>query len=390
MSPTTTRNLRIALVLLAIALATWQRACAVAALPPDFDELPYLQAGFDYAERMSPGRWGEIADLDENHEHPPLVKLAFGAGLKLAGPTEPDWKRLRVGESMPDAARPAFEVGRWTSAVPGIGQVAVAAAVDPLAGLLLAGEAYHAKYTSQAYLDAIPGLLFVLALFVFERGTRVAGGARRPVPDLRLVVVAFALLGAAAAGKYPFGAVGVLALTPLTILAFPRRPLVWLALAGAAMVTFFALDPYLWPDPVGRLGESIGFHFAYGQSEDVASAGLPWYQQIVALFRSGPTRWHPGVFPAGRVTAALLPLALIGMPIAASRRPVWAVSTAVGLAFLLVWPVKWPQYLLLVIVPLAICAAHAPAAVVALVRRLRGRAAGPRASTGEPASGSGG
>jgi len=163
-SPTAARNLRIALVLVAIALATWQRAYAVAALPPDFDERPYLHAAFRYAERMSAGRWAEIADLDENREHPPLVKLAFGAAIEAAGSPEPDWKRLRFGEPLPDAARPAFEVGRWTSAVPGIGQVAVAAAVHPLAGLLLAVEGYHAKYTSQAYLDAIPGLLFALAL----------------------------------------------------------------------------------------------------------------------------------------------------------------------------------------------------------------------------------
>lgn len=43
-----------------------------------------------------------------------------------------------------------------------------------------------------------------------------------------------------------------------------------------------------------------------------------------------------------------------------------------GEAGLLVWPVKWQQYLMLILVPLAICAAHAPAAIAALTRRFRG------------------
>ncbi len=376
--------MRLSIVVIAILLATWQRACAVATLNCDYDERPYLHAAFRYAERMAPGRWAEIPDVVENREHPPLVKLAYGAAVAAADAPEPDWSRASsFGKPLPDEARPAFRAGRWTSAVPGIAQVAVAAAVNPLAGLILAGEGYHAKYTAQAYLEGIPGLFFVLALLVFERATRTTDGARRPAADLRLGAAAFALLGVAAAGKYPFGAVGLLAMVPLTIVAIPRRPMVWLALGGAALLAFLAFDPYLWPDPVGRLRDSIAFHFAYGQSEDVKSAGLPWYQQVVWLFKAGPTTWHPGLFPAGQITRALLPLAVIGFPVAASRRPVWAAAALVGFAFLLVWPVKWPQYLMLILVPLAICAAHAPAAIVALVRRLRRGSGAPAAETAQ-------
>jgi hypothetical protein len=276
------------------------------------------------------------------------------------------------GKPMPDDARSAFTAGRWTSAVPGIAQVGIAAAIHPLAGLLLAFEGFHTKFTSVAYLEGIPGLFFLLALLLFERGTRTTDGARRPVADLRLLGAAFALLGVAAAGKYPYGAVGLLALVPLTIMAVPRRPLVWLALGGASLAAFVAFDPTLWPDPVGRLASSVGFHFAYGQSDVVQSAGLPWYQQVVWLLTASGTNWPEGVLPGGLVvTRVLLPLALVGLPVALSRRPVWATATLAGLAFLLVWPVKWPQYLLLLLAPLAMCAAHAPAALVALTRRLR-------------------
>lgn len=374
-SPSAKRATTVAIVLIAIALATWQRARAIETLQCDHDERPYLRAAFRYAERMAPGRWDEIPDVDFNSEHPPLVKLAYGVAVAAADAPEPDWSHVSsYGKPLPDDARSAFRAGRWTSAVPGIAQVAIAAAVHPLAGLLLAVEGHHTKYTAEAMLEGIPGLFFALALLVFEGGTRATGGARREVADLRLVAVAvaFALLGVAAAGKYPYGAVGLLVLVPLTIVAVPRRPIVWLALAAAALVAFVAFDPYLWPDPVGRFASSVGFHFAYGHSEDVTSAGLPWYYQVVWLYKAGLTKWDMGGLPfGGQVSMALLPLAVVGFPVAASRRPVWAAAAVAGAGFLLVWPVKWPQYLLLVLVPLAICAAHAPATIVALARRLR-------------------
>jgi hypothetical protein len=372
-SPAAARTLHVAIALIAVLIATWQRARAVAALPPDHDERPYLMAAFRYAERMAAGRWHEIPDLQDNREHPPLVKLAYAVAVKAAGAPEPDWSHVSTyGKPMPDDARSAFTAGRWTSAVPGIAQVGIAAAIHPLAGLLLAFEGFHTKFTSVAYLEGIPGLFFLLALLLFERGTRTTDGARRPVADRRLLAAAFALLGVAAAGKYPYGAVGLLALVPLTIVAVPRRPLVWLALGGASLAAFVAFDPALWPDPAGRLASSVGFHFAYGHSDVVESAGLPWYQQVVWLLTASGTTWPDGVLPGGLiVTRVLLPLALLGLPVALSRRPVWAAATLVGLAFLLVWPVKWPQYLLLLLAPLAMCAAHAPAAIVALTRRPR-------------------
>ncbi|MFO0583265.1 MAG: hypothetical protein U0229_13430 [Anaeromyxobacter sp.] len=342
-------------------------------LPPDFDELDYIPSGYRYAERMAPGRWGEIPDVTKNSEHPPLVKLTYGLAVKAAGAPEPDWEQLDVGKPTPEAARPAFTAARWASAVPGIGQVAVAAAVHPLAGFLLALDCYHAKYTAQAYLEGLPGLLFVLALLVFERATREGGAARRSDPDARLALVAFALLGAASAGKYPFGAVGVLALFPLALVAFPRRPLLWAGLGAVTLAAFVALDPYLWPDPAGRIWESASYHFRYGESEHVKRAGLPWYQQVVWLFEAAPTRWHAGVFPLGKLTVALLPLAVAGLPVALRRRPVWAIQALVSFAFLLWWKTKWPQYLVLALAPLAVCAAFAPEALLALARRVSSR-----------------
>ena len=165
-------------------------------------ERVYLPLAFRYAEMLSGGRWSEVAAYRENFEHPPMVKLLFATQLLVAGTPEPDWKTARVGQPIPEPAVPAFRLTCWLSAVTGILQVGLTGLVHPVGALLLAFDSYHAKYTSQAYLEGVPGLFAILAVLAFERAHRaVAGqGARLHIGWLAL---AGALLGLAGAGKYP-------------------------------------------------------------------------------------------------------------------------------------------------------------------------------------------
>src|SRR6185503_11864010 len=155
----------------AVAAGAAQRIHAVDALPPDFDELVYLPIAYEYARRL-PEHIEEIPGFKENREHPPMVKLAFGAAVDVVEPPEPDWDALKVGKPMPEAARGAFGCGRWPSMVAGTAQLALVSLVSPLASLLLAIEPYHAKYTSQAMLEAIPGVFALLAVLLVERALR--------------------------------------------------------------------------------------------------------------------------------------------------------------------------------------------------------------------------
>ncbi len=367
--------------LLAVVAATWVRWTAVERLPPDFDEFAYLPAAFRYAERMEPGRWAEIADVKDNDEHPPLVKLAYGAVLRRTGAPEPEWDRVEVGKPIPPAARPAFIGPRAFSAATGVLQVLLEALVSPLGALWLAFDTYHAKYTAQAYIEGLPGLFAILAVLLFERALRqrepqglVPAPARlSPLPLLAAAV----LVGLATAGKYPYGLVLLLTFLPFLVQRRHDRP--WL-LAGAglaALLAFLAADPYLWNDTVDRLWKTVTFHFQYTQTEHVKKTGLPWWYQLYYLTRSTPVRWHPGVFAIGWLDMLLLPVAALGVPSAARHRPVWLAWALVGLLFLLAWPTKWPQYTLLVRPPLAVLAGLG---LVAVKDRLLGRRleAGPR------------
>lgn len=356
---------RLALVSLALVLGAAQRLHAVRALPPDFDEFVYIPVAYDYAERI-PGRLAELPSYPENREHPPLVKLSYALALDALEPAKPDWERLQVGRPLPEQARPAFGVARGVSAVAGMLQLALVSVVSPLGALVLALEPYHAKYTSQAMLEAIPGVFALLAVLLVEAALRREGRARA----VRIALAAVAV-GASAAGKYPYGLVLGLTLLPFVIRAFPRRPVAWGAFVVGSLLALLALDPTFWPNPVARAGEALGFHWGYAHSKHVVSSGLPWWAQLRWLFTAAPLEWHPGVFATGLTATLLLPVAAIGFPVAWRERRPFAVWAVVGLVFLLLWPTKWPQYLLMVLPALAVCAGEAPRAIVAAVARLR-------------------
>ena len=377
--PTRPTATALLLGLLAVVAAGWVRGVAVQRLPPDFDELAYLPAAFRYAERMVPGRWAEIADVTENGQHPPMVKLAYGAVLEKTRAREPDWDRLEVGTPIPPEARPAFQGPRVLSAVTGVLQVLLEALVSPLGALWLAFDTYHAKYTAKAYIEGLPGLLAMLAVLLFERALRPRQpmGLVPPPPTLSPapLLAAAALLGLAAAGKYPYGVVLGLAFLPFLVQRGQGRPRLLAGAGAVALLAFLAADPYLWKDTVDRAWNSVAFHFQYTQSEHVRKSGLPWWYQLSYLTRSAPVRWHPGVFPVGWLDMLLLPAAALGVPAAARRRPVWLAWAAVGLLFLLLWPTKWPPYTLLARPPLTVLAGLG---LVALKDRLLDRLLGRR------------
>ncbi len=327
----------------ALALATLLRAWAALLLPVDFDEPTYVRAALGYAQALRAGDIGALIDSPANSEHPPLLKLLYAGGALALG----------------DAANPTSVIysSRAISALAGVLAVAAMAwYFGPLAGGLLAVHTLAVKYTSQAYLEAVPLACSIVA---------VGAAARACAPDppaarRRQLWLSALALGLTAAGKLTY-----LTILPaiFALMATGRRP-TWRGLAGyllLAAMAFWALTPTLWHDPLGRLAAMGAFHMAYSQGADVAAAGYPWFQPLVWLGSSPAAEWHPEVFFYFGFDGLISLLALAGLRMAwrAPGRRWQVIWLLLGLLTLLIWPTKWPQYTL-PLVP-AVCALAAPA-----------------------------
>ncbi len=327
---TKTRKL---LVVFLVAIAT--HALAVAYLPQDFDEPVYVQAACDYAEAMSRRDFNAVIDYPKVREHPALVKLAYGAAV-MSRCAQHNYTK-------------ALSTSRTVSAVFGVAATLVIALLDPLAGGLMAVHALVVKYTSQAYLEAIPLAFSLLAVFTFLKAGKDKLGV--------LFWLSAVFLGAATAGKFTYTPVIVVVLVYLAFFE-KKLPLGWMALYGvAATVAFFALNVSLWHDPLGRATEAVAYHLGYQQGAHVEEVGYPWFQPFVWLFVNTPGYWHGGVFFYD-VDPFIAAFAFAGIPREWKDRRwlvVWLVS---GLVFLLAWGTKWPQYVLTVVPAICLMAAE--------------------------------
>jgi len=151
-------------------LAGFLRYQAVVRLPADKDERAYLAAAFQYRELMSQGRWKDIPNVHATMEHPPFIKLLFATDLRVRNPQEPNWGAVPVSQPIPSSDRSAFSGARLISAVCGTLQVSIIALVNPLAGVMMAFDTYHIKYSAEAYLEGVAGLMALLAVFLLEMG----------------------------------------------------------------------------------------------------------------------------------------------------------------------------------------------------------------------------
>ncbi len=260
-------------ILFVVILGFLVRLWAAVQLPGDFDEPVYLGGAFDYSRLIRAGDVNGIIDYSENPEHPPLTRLIYSAVILPLGP--------RAGYS------DALLLSRMVSVIFGTLAVWLVAMVDPLAGGLLAIQTYAVKYTSQAYLEALPLFASLAALFALRRSTKKR--------DIWFWLSAGAL-GLTAAGKYSYFPIVVV----LLYVYFREKKYSWkdlLLYLGVAGLVFIAFDPAIWHDPFNRLWNSVFFHTQYAQSEHVETSQFSrWYQPLLWLSKSYPYMWHPGVF----------------------------------------------------------------------------------------------
>ena len=370
------RSRRLILITAIFILAAILRDHAVRHLPFDFDEPVYFTAGLAYTEAIRAGDLDQLATLDPAPEHPGLVKLIEAAVFLRYPPLPP------LSDSPPDPSPPVLYdmalTARQVSAFFGLLHVLLLAVVSPAAGAMLAIHSYTVKYTAQIYLEAVPmftASVCVLAYIRAKKGSRKDAKNAKP----RILSLAFlaslrepffwalsaVALGLTAAGKYIYVVAGLaVAVDALWTIVQQRRSRGLLVLFGwgaLAVLVFFAANPYLWPDPIGRLLESLSFHAAYSQSQHVQESGYPWYQPFIWLVAPLPRSWHPGVILVS-LEPLIVALGVVGL------WPMWRARDGhgrvvvlwwlLGLVFTLLWSTKWPQYSLVMTAPMSLCAAE--------------------------------
>lgn len=344
-------------VLLAILLAASLRLQAVAELSIDYDEDDYLRAGQEYAHLIRTSDWSGFLETNYRPEHPPLAKIVIGLSI-LSAPEKP---------LTPDAAtsagpnrflpRELVKPARTVNAILGVITVAILAMLNPAAGLLLAMHTFTIKYVSQIMLEALPALTSLLTALTYLRWKN--GNASKL--NGWLALSAF-FLGLTAASKYLYCVVGIAILLDWILTARDEKDLkrtiptilIW---GGLAVAIFFIFDPYLWADPVNRLKETIFYHSGYSStSTEVQNAGYPIWQPFSWLFFS-PYWWHEDVFPFP-FDPFITILSLFGLSRLWKKERLYILWLSTGMVFLLMWPTKWPQYIITLTVPLSIAAAE--------------------------------
>ncbi len=277
----------------------------------------------------------------------------------------PDKDLPRLAPIATAAAGPWNVAARYLSVFWGTLAVLALALVNPLAGLFLGIDTLSVKYTSEVYLEALPLLTSLLCALAYSRWYALATKPPASATSrLRWLILSAVLLGMTAASKYVYCIVGLAIVIHFFVGVFQGRlPRRWIPQIGAwallAVVMFVAFDPYLWPHPVSRLSQSILFHEQFQDSRLVLQYHYPWWQPIRWLsafsnyYELGPAR----AFLLNVDTLIFL-LAIVGVPRLYQRQPVLFYWLIVGLAFLLVWTTKWPQYTLIVLAPFSMAAAQ--------------------------------
>ncbi len=367
--------LRIIAVILVVMLAWTLRWRAVTMLPVDYDEDDYLKAAQEYATLIQAGDWAGFMDANYRPEHPALIKIAYG--LAIAGdpvvPTIPD----RATSADPDQTlpRPHLTHARTLGAIFGTLTVLAVSLLNPLGGLILAIHSWTIKYDSQVMLESLPALTSLMAVMLYvlyrQKGRTPSSDGRTPsAPTFSLLLAVSAIFfGLTVASKYVYGIVGIAILADWFIpdqqnshpFAFARvRSMVLWGLL--AVLVFFLADPYLWPDPVNRLKDSLLYHITYSTSSaDVERANYPIWQQFVWLSMNVP--WSQEAFKV-LLDPFIFILGIAGFWGLRKEKRIYLLWLGLGLLFLLIWRTKWPQYLLMITVPLSLAAAEGGKVIV--------------------------
>lgn len=364
--PSLKTKLLILLIVFITSLGIGLRLYAAPRLSIDVDERIYLQSALKYANFMRDGQWNMLVWYDYNSEHPVFYKIVYGVALL----TQPrldffDTQLFIDGKAMYKVKDSQWGLTcRYVSVIFGGLTILALAVVNPIAGLYFAIDTLAVQFNSSLFLESLPALTSFLCAFAYLHWYQHIYRKSRPlVEDFVWLGLSAGFLGMSAASKYTYATVGlaiVIHFAGGVILKKNRPADLWkLAAWGlAALLVFFVCDPYLWKHPFSRLLGTLNFHMQHTQSDRVTTHQYGFYQPFIWL--SGPNYKIPGnanaIIPIKLDTLIGL-LALIGLPRLRTRQPFYFIWLVTGLVVLMLWPTKWLQYTMIVMVPVCTSAA---------------------------------
>ncbi len=346
------------LLLLGVTVTVWSINYKLRVSPSigiDFDEPVYYRAGIGLAECLESLNLSCLATYNYNLEHPFLGKILYGLYAVASGYSSIDMHKGIYGVRL---------INIFLSSTTSL----ILTLISPFAGLLYAGDALSTKYGLEVYLDGFSALFVSLSYLPLTIGDNKA--------TKRNIILSSIFAGLSIATKYT--AIPALAPIPLYLLSktfiqvkgkhrglelllvfrskYIFYTVLWLFLAG---LFFYVFNPSIWLDigkPLSetRLYKSLMFHENYSLHTSMEKP-MPFYQQFLWYTRHSVSKWHPGFFSVD-TGVFLLFLGFLGLPLTLVRKPLigyWIISYTF---FLLIWPVKWPQYTLLLSAPLSISA----------------------------------
>lgn len=317
------------LVTLVALLLRWHSAQT---FPGEGDEGIYTNVAAHYAEAIRVGNLIELAVYDHAMGHPIFYELVYAIGLL-------------VGNTL---GNPLAELMTLRTLSTGLGtlHVTLMTFINPIAGWLLATQTTQIKFTSLVYLEALPALASTIAVIAYEQFRRFT--------DRRWFYLSAVALGATGASKFIYVNAG-LAIFLFLIWEQRRQPkniLLYLTIAG---VTFLALDPYLWSDPLGRMSGMLAFHSANTQGEYVKLVNRPWWYLFTSLIESAKLYTSEHTFPPPFFfvpDTVIFVFGVLGLGSLWRRGKIYVAWLGFGALFIAFYPVKWEQYAMIVVSPI--------------------------------------
>ena len=328
------------------------RLYAADAMPEAHDEDDYLSAARNYRELMNAGEWETIIDVEQNAEHPPLVKLLYAIVLDN-DELEQIPARVERGSRNPLPAH-SLRNTRLQAVAAGTLTVLITGMTNPLGGAMLAVQSIHFRFSALAYLDALPTLFIALAAYLYNRSLNPASENRISRRSRLFFYAAAVSLGLSVASKYPYAVAGFALVCHALLYRHYSLKIIFLW-GMLAIIVFFIFNPYLWHDPLHRLQEQMSYHNEYAGNQIDSHSFITPFRQLATPYSHLPNEVHTWLWVASDwiIFLSMLP----GVIVLLQKKSVYAWWFVFGMVFSLMWPTQWIQHNMLILVPYSLCAA---------------------------------